>query len=120
MINVVKDNMKYLSERQQKRAKVAQKSLQAIGTPTTQDFKAMIRMHLIRDAKVTTEDINLAGKSFCRDIGIINVKTKRCTPNPATSNVIKIPKDLLLINGEIILSIDGLSVNNLELIHHIQ
>ena len=34
-----------MSERQQKRAKAARKAYQAIGTPTTQDFKSTIRMN---------------------------------------------------------------------------
>ena len=42
MMNIVDDNLKYMSERQQKRAKAARKVLQAIGTPTTQDLKAII------------------------------------------------------------------------------
>ena len=34
MMNIVEDNLKYTSERQQKRAKAARKTYQALGTPT--------------------------------------------------------------------------------------
>ena len=74
MANIVEDNLAYLSERQQKRAKAARKAFQAIGTPTAQDFKAMIRMNLIKNAQITTEDINLAEKAFGPDIGVIKGK----------------------------------------------
>ena len=48
MMNIVEDNLKYMSESQQKRAKTARKTLQAIGTPTTQDLEAIIWMNLIK------------------------------------------------------------------------
>ena len=114
MMNVVQDNLNYMSERQQKRAKAVRKAFQAIGTPTTQDFKAMIRMNLIRNAKVTTEDINLAEKAFGPDIGAIKAKTTRQAPTPAYSNVVEILSELLSIQEDIILSIDGLTINSLK------
>ena len=49
MTSVVTDNLKYMSKRQRKRAKAAQKVFQAVGTPTTQDLKAIIRMNLIKN-----------------------------------------------------------------------
>ena len=68
-MNVVKNNLYLMSKRQQKKAKAARKAYQALGTPSTQDFKAMIRMNLIKNSKVTTEDINLAEKAFGPDVG---------------------------------------------------
>ena len=110
----VENNLKYMSERQQKRAKLARKAYQALGTPTPEDFKAMIRMNLIKNSKVTTEDINLAQKAFGPDVGALKGKTTRKAPTPAFSNVIEIPQELLKINEEIVLSIDGLAVNSLK------
>ena len=55
----------------------------------------MIRMNLIRNEKVTTEDINLAEKAFGPDIGAIKAKTTRQAPTPAYSNVVEIPSELL-------------------------
>ena len=77
MLNTVEDNLKFMSERQQKRAKAARKAYQAIGTPTAQDFKAMIRMNLIKNARITTNDIILAEKAFGPDVGEIKAKTTR-------------------------------------------
>ena len=96
-MNVVGDNLKYMSERQQQRAKNARKVFQAIGTPTTQDIKAMIRMNLIKNAKITTEDINLTEKAYGPDVGSIKAKTTRTSPTPVFSNIIDIPAELLHI-----------------------
>ena len=41
---------------------------QALGMPTTMDLKAMIRINLIKDNKVTTEDITLVEKVYGLDI----------------------------------------------------
>ena len=110
----VENNLAYMSERQRKRAKMARKALQALGSPTTNDLKAMLRMNLIRNAKITTEDINLAEKAFGPDVGSLKGKITRSRPLPAQSNVIEIPTELLRINEDIVLSIDGLTVNSLK------
>ena len=114
MRSVVTDNLKYMSKRQRKRAKAARKIFQAVGTPTTQDLKAIIRMNLIKNMEITTEDVNLAEKAFGPDVGSMKGKSTRKSSIPAFSNVIEIPRELLSVNEEIILSIDGLNVNTLK------
>ena len=69
MMNIVKE-----------RAHVVRKALQAIGTPTTQDLKAVIRMNLIKNSEIITEDVNLAEKAFGPDVGAIKSKTIRSKP----------------------------------------
>ena len=91
MLNVVEDNLQYVSKRQQIIAEAACKTYQAIGTPTTKYFKAMFRMNLIRNSEITTEDINLIEKAFGPDDGAIKCKTTRSKPNPAFSDGIEIP-----------------------------
>ena len=56
---------------------MARKALQTIGTPTTKDLKAMRKMNLIKNSKITTADINLAEKAFGPDVGEIKGKTTR-------------------------------------------
>ena len=77
-------------------------------------LKAMLRMNLIKNAKITTEDINLAEKAYGPDVGSIKAKTTRTAPTPAFSNIIEIPAELLHIQEEITLSMDGLTVNSLK------
>ena len=114
LTNIVTDNLKYMSERQRKRAKAARKVFQAVGTPTTQDLKSIIRMNLIKNMEITTEDVNLAKKAFGPDVGSMKGKSTRKSPIPALSNVIEIPTELLSLNEDITLSIDGLNVNTLK------
>ena len=113
-ISEKEDNLKYMSKRQRKRRILVQKVYQAIGTQTPEDFKAMLQMNLIRNAKVTTKDINLAQKAFGPDIGSMKGKTTRSKPTPAFRDTIEIPHKLLRINEEIVLLIDGLDVNLLK------
>ena len=94
-LTTVNENLKYLSLRQKEKAKQACKLYHALGTPTIGDLKAMIRMNLIKNNNVTTEDVHLATKVYGPDAGAIKGKTTRQKPIPVTSNIIKIPKELL-------------------------
>ncbi len=114
MIQTIKENMKFLSPRQQKRARRARALYHATGTPTVSDLKAMIRMNLIRNNIVTTEDVNLATKAYGEDIGTIKGKTTRKRPAPVTSNLVEIPDELLEVQKDVVLSIDGMTVNSLK------
>ena len=49
-----------MSSCQQQRAKKAQKVFQALGTLTTKDLKAVIRMNLINNSEIISEDADLA------------------------------------------------------------
>ena len=57
-LNTVQENMAFLTPRQQQKAKQARKLYEAMGTPTVTDLKSMIWMNLIKNNKVTTEDVN--------------------------------------------------------------
>jgi hypothetical protein len=114
MIQTIEENMKFLSPRQQARARKARSLYHAMGTPTVDDLKAMIRMNLIRNNQVTTEDVKLAEQAYGSDIGTIKAKTTRSKPTPVTSNLVDIPDELLEVQKDVILSIDGMTVNSLK------
>jgi hypothetical protein len=114
MIQTVAENLKFLTPRQQQRARRARELFHAIGTPSIDDLKAMIRMNLIRNNIVSTEDINLATKAYGDDIGQIKGKTTRKRPSPVVSNLVEIPDELLDVQKDVILSIDGMTVNSLK------
>ena len=105
-----------MSKCQQKREKITRKTYQAIDTPTTEDFKAMIRMNLIKNLKITTENVTLIEKAFGPDIGPLKGKTTRKSLVPSFRNVIEIPTELLKISEEIVLFIDGLTVNAIKIL----
>lgn len=114
MINTMKENEMFVTPSQLEKAKRARKLYESMGTPTTQDLKAMIRMNLIRDNIVTTKDVDLAETIFGPDVGAIKGKTTRQRPTPINDTKIEIPSELLAVNEEVELSMDGLKVNSLD------
>ena len=58
----VDDDMKSLLKAQEARVRRVQRAFQAAVVPSTQDFKSSIRINLIKDNEVATEDVNLAEK----------------------------------------------------------
>eukprot|EP00957_Ditylum_brightwellii_P178636 13606723-Ditylum_brightwellii.AAC.1 len=65
-------------------------------------------MNLIRNNEVTTDDVNLATRAFGLDIGAIKDKATCSKPTPVTSNMIEIPQELVSVQENVTLSIDGL------------
>jgi hypothetical protein len=85
-----------------------------MGTPTVDDLKAMIRMNLIKNNVVTPDDVNLAPQAYGPDVGGIKGKTTRRRPTPVVNNMVEIPDELLDVQQELTVSIDGLTVNSLK------
>ena len=56
-VEAVEENLGFLTPKQQERAKKARELYHALSTPSLDDQKAIIRMNLIKDNSVTTEDI---------------------------------------------------------------
>jgi hypothetical protein len=113
-VETVKENLGFLTPRQQERAKKARALYRALGTPSLDDLKAMIRMNLIKNNSVTTEDINSAARAFGPDVAMIKGKTTRTNPAPAVSNLVEIPDELLETHQDVTISMDGLTVNTLK------
>ena len=107
MVNKTEDNLNFLLPRQVKQAKKYRKLFEAMDIPTLHDLKAMIRMNLIRNNEVATEDVNLAEKAFGPDVGAIKSKTSRRRPTQVFSNVIERPDELLQVQHKVPLSMDG-------------
>ena len=75
------------------------------------DLKFIIRMNLIHINKLTNEDINLTERIFSLDVGSKKGETTRTKPKPVVNNIIEIPKEILRINYNIVVSIDILKIN---------
>jgi hypothetical protein len=112
--NTIKENYKYLPPRQVLRVKRARKLFHAMGNLTADDLKAIIQMNLIQNNMVTTDNINLATKVFGDDIGALKGKITRRKPTPVTSNIIEIPNELIEVQQDVILSMDGITVNSIK------
>jgi hypothetical protein len=113
-LNTLEENLGFLSPRQQKGAKIACELYKAMGTPMVDDLKTMIRMNLIKNNVVTTDDVNLATKAYGPDVGAIKCKTTRGKPTPVTSNIVEIPDELLEVQQDLTLPMDGLTVKSLK------
>jgi hypothetical protein len=100
-LTTVKDNMKFLSKRQQEQAKRARELLKVMGLPMVDDLKAMIQMNLINNNVVTTEDVNLAMRAYGPDISGIKGKTTRQKPTTVENNTVEIPEELLEIQQDL-------------------
>ena len=113
MVNTVKENRNFYTERQFERAKRARDLYHAVGTPSINDFKAILRMNTISDNPVTTKDIVLAEKIFGPDIGSLKGKSTRNPPIPVVDDMIEIPRALIQSQQNVTLCIDAMKVNGL-------
>ena len=113
LLETVEDNMDHYTPRQIERAKVARALYQSLGTPTTKDYKAIIRMNAIKNCPVTMEDIDIAEAIYGKDIGNIKGKTVRNRPTPVVKDYINIPKELMMKHEDITLCIDILYINEM-------
>ena len=111
LTNLVVENSSWLSPRESERVKVARNASQALCTHSVSDFKAAVRMSLMRDNKVTTEDVALTEKTFGPDVGGLKGMTTRSKPLLTQSQVMGIPRELLSLYEEAQTSLDGSCVN---------
>jgi hypothetical protein len=72
-------------------ARQARKLYHAIGCPTIENLKHIIRMNLIRNCPVTTEDINDAERIRGADIGALKGKTTQAATAKVIEDTVKIP-----------------------------
>ena len=110
----VAENKQGYTERELQRAKKARQLYHAVGTPTTRNFKFILRQNLIRNCPVTVEDVNIAEKIYGPDVGSLKGKTTRQKPKPVTRDIISIPKALVKNHSNIELCMDTMFVNNIR------
>ena len=111
MLITVEENKKIYIERHFERAKQARDLFHALGTPSINDFKAIICMNTTHNNPVTTDDIKIAEKIFGPDVGTLRGKTTCRKLLPVLNDYIKIPKELIKAQREVNLCMDGMKVN---------
>jgi hypothetical protein len=114
MVNTLEENKKFFTPRQFERAKSAQDLFHSLGCPSIMNLKGAIRMNLIRDNPVTTNDVDLAEQIFGPYVGTVKGKTTRQKPLPIVDQHIQIPEELISVHADITLAIDGLTINSLK------
>ena len=65
---------------------------------------------------MTTDDVNLATKSYGPEVGGIKCKTTRSMPKPVVSNTVEIPDEFMQLQKDLTMSICGLIVRSLKII----
>ena len=113
LLETVEDNSRHYTARQLSRAKAARALYHALGTPTINDYKAIIRMNAIKNCPITMEDIDIAETVYGPDIGSIKGKTVRHKPAPVVKDFINIPKELITKHQDITLCIDIMFINEM-------
>ena len=84
--------------------------------PSLKDLKAMIRMNLIHNNSITTKDISLAEKVYGPDVGTRKEKSTRQHPNHVTDISIELPDELMDIQKEVTVLLDGMEINSVKFI----
>ena len=85
-----------------------------MGVPSLQDFKSSMRLSLIEDIKVATEEANLAKKVHSPNAQSLKGKFMQPKPTPVPHCIMEILDELINITKESKSSADGLSVNGLN------
>ena len=113
LVETVAENSKFYTKRQVERAKLARNLLHAIGCPSINDLKAVVRMNAIKNNPVTLEDINLAEAIFGKDLATLKGKTTRTKPNLAVRDMVDVPKQLYRAQKEVDLCFDTMFINKM-------
>ena len=113
-IETVEEKKLFYSERQVARAKAAREFYHAVGSPSMNDIRAIIRMNLIKNNPITIKDIELMKKIFGPNVGTIKGKTTRRRPTPVIEDLIDIPRELKMAQQKVTVAIDGMTVNSLK------
>ncbi|CAJ1936900.1 unnamed protein product [Cylindrotheca closterium] len=108
----VEKNKEGFTNKQVKRANVAQSGYHMMGTPGAELFKLAIRGNFFKNCPITEEDVNISEKIYGPSISTIKGKQKRTTPKAVVDDWIEMPKELLKHNSNLDLCIDIMFINN--------
>ena len=116
LVNTVAENRKGYTLRQFERAKKARALYHIIGTPTVENFKALLKMNVIKNCPVTSEDVTMAERIFGPDISNLKGKSTRRKVETVREDNIEIPKELVEQHREIELCMDTMYVNEVGML----
>ena len=111
MVSTVSENELNFTPRQRKRALEARRLYHIIGCPTVENFKHILRQHIIKNCPVTVEDVTIAEQIYGMDIGTLKGKTTRHKPVPVTTDLIEVPPEIKEQHADITLCVDVMFVN---------
>ena len=111
LVATIAENHLGYTQRQFERARTARKLYHNVGTPTVENFKALLRSNVIQNCPVTVEDVNIAEKIFGPSVSSLKGKSTRQKPKPVRADVIEIPQELVEKHRDIELCMDTMFIN---------
>ena len=111
MIETVEENRQGFTTRQFQRAKQARELYHNVGSPTVDNFKALLKMNFIKNCPVTVEDVKVAERIFGPALSTLKGKSTRKTPKPVIRDEIEIPSEIKDLNKEVDLCMDTIFIN---------
>ena len=94
LLTTVEENKTSYTNHQIQAAKWACWLYHAIGTPTVENFRSIIRSNMIKHFPVIIEDINISEDLFGKDVSYIKGKMTRTAPKPVVNDNISIPNEI--------------------------
>jgi hypothetical protein len=98
MVSTIAQESEGFSKKQIAQAKTARDFQTKVGHPSTQDLKSVIKLDLIANCPVTTEDVDRAETIFGLSLPILKGKTTRQSPHSVLSDYVVVPESILSTN----------------------
>ena len=116
VIETVAENKTGFTERQFQRAKAARELYHNVGSPTVDNFKALLKMNVIKNCPVTVADVNAAEKIFGPALSTLKGKPTKQSPKPVIRDKIELPDDIVKLDHNLDLCIDTMFINEIPML----
>ena len=116
IIETVRENRVGFTDRQYNRAKIARELYHNVGSPTVDNFKALLKMNMIKNCPVTIEDVNVAEKIFGPAMSTLKGKSTRQAPRPVIRDEIELPDEINNMDHNLDLCMDIMFINELPML----
>jgi hypothetical protein len=113
MVSTVAQESEGFSKKQTAQAKTAHDFQTKVGHPSTHDLKSVIKLNLIANCPVTTEDVDRAKTIFGPSLSILKGKMTRQSPHSVLSDYVAVPESILSANQYVTLFGDIFIINKI-------
>ncbi len=78
-----------------------------------ENFKALLKMNIIKNCLITIEDVKIAEDIYGPDMSMLKGKSTRMRPNVVKNDCIKVPEEICMRNQQLELCMDVMFVNDI-------